>query len=574
MRDPLPPMSYAPASGGRVVRAEGVSEAARFPLRPLVVPANAEARLLLDAGEVQTAYPELTVGGGRGATVAVSYAETLYGPDRQHLADRAQVEGGRALGLTDTFRSDGREHDSFQPFWWREWRYVEIRVKTAGEPLRLEGFRRFATAFPFQVRARFVSNDPDLNRIWQVGWRTLQVDAHETFMDTAYWEQMQYIGDSRIEARVVDAVSGDRRLPEQAIRAFDASRVVDGLPQAAWPSRLDQSIPPFALLWIGMIHDHWMRYPDTTAARQVMPGARSVLDWYAKYVGPDGLIGLTPGWGFIDWRPGLSEDPAEKTSTAANRCIVTLMYIGARQQSAELERALGEPSRADADAAEARRAAAAVQAQCWSEERGLYANGPDKSAFSQHANVLAVLYDVAPKAQQKAILDRITVRGGGIDAPAGVTGSTFYFSFYLARALDHAGLADRYPELLTTWRKLLAQHFTTWPETPDPSRSDSHAWSAHPTADLLSLVAGVQPAAPGFAAVRIAPHLGDLTALEAATPCPKGLVEVRYRRRGSILRATIKLPVGTRGQFEWGGRSAPLRPGLNRLTFRSIGAGV
>jgi hypothetical protein len=523
---------------------------------------------MLDAGELQTAYPRLSIGGGRGAVVTVSYAETLYGPDKQHLSDRAQVEGGQALGLTDTFRPGGSPHESYQPFWWREWRYAEIRVKTAGEPLRLEGFQRFTTGYPFQTRARFVSNDMELNRIWEIGWRTLQVDAHETFMDTAYWEQMQYVGDGRIEALVADAVTGDPRLPAQAIEAFDASRVVDGLPQAAWPSRSDQSIPPFALLWIGMIHDHWMRYPDP-AVRQVLPGARGVLDWYAKYIGADGLIGSTPGWGFIDWRPGLSEDPGERTSTTANACIVTLMYIGALQQSADLERALGDRSRAESDAAQAAREAAAVQNQCWSAERGLYANAPDKSAFSQHANALAVLYDVAPKSQQQAILDRITVRNGGIDPPPGVTGTTFYFSFYLARALEHAGLADRYPDLLATWRKLLAHNFTTWPETPDPSRSDSHAWSAHPTADLLGLVAGIQPAAPGYAKVRVAPHLGELTDLEAAAPHPNGLVEARYHRRGRVLSATIKLPAGTAGVFEWGGHSAPLHPGLNRLTLEA-----
>ena len=28
-----------------------------------------------------------------------------------------------------------------------------------------------------------------------VSWRTLRVDAHETFMDCAYYEQLQYIGD-------------------------------------------------------------------------------------------------------------------------------------------------------------------------------------------------------------------------------------------------------------------------------------------------------------------------------------------------------------------------------------------
>ena len=63
---------------------------------------------------------------------------------------------------------------------------------------------------------------------------------------------------------------------------------------------------------------------------------------------------------------------------------------------------------------------------------------------------------------------------------------------------------------LKPWRELLPLHFSTWPETPGNTRSDSHAWSAHPAYDLLTLVAGIEPSAPGFASVRVAPHLGDL----------------------------------------------------------------
>jgi hypothetical protein len=49
--------------------------------------------------------------------------------------------------------------------------------------------------------------------------------------------------------------------------------------------------------------------------------------------------------------------------------------------------------------------------------------------------------------------------------------------------------------------------FDTWPERPGKTRSDSHAWSAHPAYKLLSLEAGIEPASPGFALVRVAPNL-------------------------------------------------------------------
>ena len=106
--------------------------------------------------------------------------------------------------------------------------------------------------------------------------------------------------------------------------------------------------------------------------------------------------------------------------------------------------------------------------------------------------------------------------------PNGVLSASYYFRFYLARALEHAGMADEYLSSIDPWRKLLALHFSTWPEIPGDTRSDSHAWTSHPIYDLLTLVAGIEPASPGFATVRIAPHMGTLPSLKATYPHPEG----------------------------------------------------
>ncbi len=566
VEDRLPPMRYDRQPGGRLVRAQGLS-GARFPTRPLTIPARSTVTLLIDAGRVQAAYPELIVSGGKGAQIGITYAEAMYGTGTDYLRDRGQVEGGRALGLTDSFRPDGGTRTVFQPYWWRVWRFAELRITTGNEPLRLESFARHVTGYPFITKAHFASSDAELNRIWQIGWDTVKLDAHETFMDSAYWEQLQYVGDTRIEALVSYAVGGDARLGAQAVEAFDHS-AAEGLTRSRYPSNEPQSIPPFSLLWIGMLHDYWMWQPDPAPVRSSLPLMRSVLEWYRKYVGKNGLVGTTPGWEFIDWRPGLDNYPSTSNPKNTEQCIISLMYIGALRQAADLEDALGDAARGAVARADGARLSAAVREHCWSAERGLFADRPEKETFSQHANVLAILYDVARPEEREDILNRITVRGGGIDAPQGITGTTYYFAFYLARALEHAGLSDRYFDMLRTWRAMLAQHFTTWPETPDPTRSDTHAWSAHPTLDLLTLVAGIRPAAPGFARVRIEPHLGTLTSLDAALAHPRGqTIGVRYRRTDRKLAATISLPAGIEGEFVWKGQRKALRPGMNRLSL-------
>ena len=573
--DALPAQRYERVASGKVVRQMGVN-ADGFPRRPVTIAPNSEASLLIDYGRVLAAYPALRTSGGSGATITATYTEALYDPAGKNkgngrswlrFADRARVDDGLALGVTDTFKTAGKD-SVVAPFWWRAWRFVELRIKTGDQPLTLNGLDVHETGYPFEQRGRFVSDDAQLNKIWNIGWRTALFDAHETYMDTAYWEQLQYIGDTRLQALLSYDVSGDPRLAVQAIDAFNSSRQLTGFPQASWPQATSNVIPPFALLWVGMLHDYWMRQPDTAPLTRNLEGVRSVLDWYAPYVRENGMVRPTPDWPFIDWRPSM-DGRAHMNGKGPDNCVITMIYYGALRQGADLEGAVGDAQRRAANLAQADRVRAGIDRQCWSATRGLYADTSAKDSFSQHANVLAVLYDIVPKAGQARVLDRIMSPDGGIEAPEGIVGTTYYFSYYLAEAINHAGLGDRYIGLLNTWRKLLSQNFTTWPEEDDPTRSDSHAWSAHPTSGLLTYVAGIQTAAPGFAKVRITPHLGHLKKLDAAMAHPAGLIETRYSQRNGRLSARVTLPAGLTGEFSWKGQTRQLRPGVNRIALRS-----
>lgn len=251
-----------------------------------------------------------------------------------------------------------------------------------------------------------------------------------------------------------------------------------------------------------MLRDYWLYRPDRTLVPSLLPGTRSVLGWFANYQQPDGLLKELPWWSFIDW---VSSGTTPTYDAQGESCITTLQYLGALEDATDLEHNMGDSVLASRYQARAKQVRAALYSKCWTEERGLIADNPDQKVFSQQANILAVLYDVIPKARQQAVLRKIlTIEPG--TTPDGVMSASYYFRFYLARALDHAGLADEYLSSLNPWRELLPLHFSTWPEIPGDTRSDSHAWSAHPIYDLLTLVAGIKPASPAFASVRIAPH--------------------------------------------------------------------
>lgn len=564
--DPLPQQSFSGATSGKVVRSD-LAGAEAFPGRAVTVPANSHARILLSRDAMISAYPELIASGGAGSSVKLTYAEALYDSDMKR-GDRDLIENRQALGIYDTFLPDGPRR-SFMPLWWRTWRYAELDIQTGAEPLSLEAFRVHETGYPFRQVAHFNSSDPQLDRIWQVGWRTAQIDAHETYMDSAYWEQLQYTGDTRLQMLISYAVSGDARLAQQAIESFAESEADGGLQRGAYPSRSDNVIATFSLLWVGMLADWSMQQPDRSVITRSLPRMRTILKWFEPWQRPNGLLGKNPQWNFVDWAGprGNNRDTFPSYGKDGGSCLMTVTWLGALQQGAVLEAAYGDKAEAAADTAKADAARDAIRSHCWDKMRGLFTDTADGTPLSQHMNALAVLYDVATPQEAPAILDRITVPGHGIDAPLELYTSTYYFAWYLIRAFEHAGRVDRYSALLQTWRDLLALHYTSWPESRGDTRSDTHAWSAHPTADLLGVVAGIQPSAPGYAGVKVAPVLGELTSLDAAAATPKGVVSVRYEIAGGKLSAEITRPADLPGDFIWKGKSYPLTKAVSRFVL-------
>jgi alpha-L-rhamnosidase len=562
----IPPMAEQAGGFERVARAIGptppdgfLQGRGRWPL-----PARSTSTLLLDAGHLTTAYPEIMTSGGKGSSITLTYTEALHavgtGGRPGEKGNRNEVEGKVAAGLRDRFLPDGGESRLFRPLWWRTFRYVEMTIQTADEPLTIDALGGSTSAYPFEEKGRFTSSDPVLSRIWQVGWRTARLCAHETYMDTPYWEQLQYVGDTRIQALLSLYVAGDDRLVRNAIELYDESRIVDGLTQSRYPTMLPQIIPPFSLSWIGMLHDLQRWGGDTAFSGRYLRGAAGVLAWFEARIGPSGLLGPLEWWNFVDWVEGHGFENGEPPSDdGGSSAILSLQYVLALREAADLEFAAGHPEMAAAYRARADRVAAAVKAATWDAGRGLFADTPSRRTFSQHVNVLAILADLLPPAEARTLMRRV------LDDRS-LTGATYYFQFYVFRAMRHAGLGDEYLSRLQPWRDMLALGLTTWAETPEPTRSDSHAWSAHPNYDLLTTVAGVTPGTPGFATVRIEPHLGALSAVDATVATPRGPVKVGYTRAGTQLQADVTLPEGVTGTLVWGGSERPLRSGDQRVT--------
>ncbi len=558
--DQLPQQEERLQRLSRIVRQSGAGAGEAFlgGTAPLTIPANSHATILCDQTFETTAYPELVTSGGRNAEITLTYAEALSGKNGEK-GNRSEIRNKEMRGFHDVFLPDGGQHRLFRPLWWRTFRYIQVDVTTRSDPVILEDLRGLFTAYPFTERAAFTSDDPVLARIWDVGWRTARLCAHETYMDCPYYEQLQYAGDTRIQVLISLSMTGDDRLAKNAIELLGDSRTPDGLTQSRYPSRLPQYIPPFSLFWISIMHDVWWYRGDADFLRRFLPNARGVLEWFRQRLSPSGLLGRLDWWNFVDWAADFP-DGVPPLESDGQSSILSLQFAIALREAADLESAFGIVPHAEYDRALAGRVAKAVYQTCWDAHRQLIADTPARRHFSQHANILAVLADAIPPDRQAAVMRTVL-------SDATLTPCSYYFRFYLFRAMKKAGLADAYLSRLGPWQHMLDLGLTTFAETPEPTRSDCHAWSAHPNFDLLATVAGIEPAAPGFARVNIEPHLGPLTYLAATLPHPRGEIAVRYRRSGAHLTAEVALPAGLSGRFVWRGKRAALRGGRQSLTF-------
>ncbi|HNV03168.1 MAG TPA: hypothetical protein PLE61_10925 [Vicinamibacterales bacterium] len=564
----IPLMEERPERFASVRQSLGVEVPSSFPAAAaaFTVPPRTRARLLLDMSHLTTAYPVLEYGGGAGATIRLGYAESLYyprdGERRGEKGNRNEVEGKEFVGNHDVVLADGGRHRAYSPLWWRTYRYVELTIETGMDPLVVEDLRGIYTGYPFERRQRIDTGSDLVSRILDVGWRTARLCAHESYMDCPYYEQLQYAGDTRIQALVSLYASGDARLMKNAIAHLDDSRTAEGATMSRAPTRQQQYIPPFSLWWIGMLHDYYMYVDDEAFVRERLGGVRAVLQFFGRHQKPNGSLGRLPWWNYVDWTP---EWPGGVPPSQGNGSIAVLdlQLLLAYDWAAHLEDALGSKAVASEYRASAERLRQAIRPLYWDEGRRLYADTEAHDRYSQHANVLAVLAGVSAGAEARDLVARVI-------EDATITRCSYYFRHYLHSAVNLVGEGDRYLSLLADWEGMLGRGLTTFAERydapGDPSRSDCHAWSASPNFEIFRTVLGIDTAAPGFAAVRVRPFLGALGRASGSIPHPKGEVSVALVREGRGLRAEIVLPEGVGGEFSWQGVHRPLAPGANRFT--------
>jgi hypothetical protein len=560
----LPPRELSYQRLQKLVRETGKNIPAGFPLHKtsFQVPANSTDTILLDQSFLTNAYPTIEFAKGKDANIRIGYAEALF-TEYPSKGNRNETDGKIFLGKEDQLISNGSEDQSFTALDFRTYRYIQLIIQTKEEPLVIQDFFGNFTSYPFIKKAIFSADNPLYNQILDIGWRTARLCAWETYMDCPYYEQLQYIGDSRIQALVSLYNTGDDKLVRNALNQMNESRLPEGVTLSRHPSHTAQLIPTFSLWYIDMLHDYWMYGKDEAFIKDKLMGTRAILEFFKRFQQKDHSLKEVPYWNFTDWCETKGWDggraPIGKDGYSS---VMDLLLLYTYQMAADMELKIGIPALAETYKIEAKVLQQTIRNKYFDAGKNLFSDRTEKDLYSQHANTLAILTGTSTGEEAKTIAKKLMT-------DTSITEATIFYKYYVYQALTKAGFGNDYLNWLDIWKRNIKEGLTTWAEISDinNARSDCHAWGASPNIEFFRTVLGIDTDAPSFKKVKIIPHLGNETKISGSIPHPNGTIATSYELKGGKWTIKIDLPKTISGYLEWKEKKYPLQSGSNSFNL-------
>ncbi|MCR5544990.1 MAG: hypothetical protein K6F30_00735 [Lachnospiraceae bacterium] len=521
--------------------------------KTLVIPPNTKEIVEIDAKEEMTGFIHAAFIGGQGAKVKFLYSEAYVqdgfeGPERIPVKkNRCDSKNGHLLGYADNYYlyglGDEKRKENYNPFWFRTFRFIQILIETADEPLSFCEFDYEETGYPLEVKTKVSTSDIKMDKIWEISERTLRRCMHETYEDCPFYEQLQYIMDTRQQILYTYAISADDRLARKCIEDMRRAQRYDGLLNCSYPNCSTNVIPGFSIYYILMVYDHMMYFGDKKLVKECMPVIEEILQYFHTHLDERGLVANTGGllldrfWSFIDWAKEWNDTSGVPTAIRKGPITMeSLLYVYGLQHAAKLSEYLGNNDSKNEFLDESIRVQEAILKYCTG-ANGMISDGPKVEEYSQHCQVFAVLTQTGMEKDRKNNLLR-TIKDKNF------TQCTVAMRFYLFRALEEIDCYDLSKDYWKPWLTMIENNCTTCVESEAYARSECHGWGALALYELPSVTLGVRPAKPGFEEIEILPKYGYMEYASGKVITPKGEVTVSWNIRNGKETLTYSVPDG------------------------------
>jgi len=523
----------------------------RSRLFDIEIPAGPDAALVFDLGGKQLGRMFIEYEAGANTAVDIGFSEDLEDGVPTVLRRAGVYAGTRHVSAGGLSR-----FETITPYGAR---YLQVNVTGHGNGARIRRVGMIRQVYPFEKTGSFVSSDPMLNAIWEMGWRTLQVCSEDSYVDTPFRERGLYAGDALPETAITLATSGDLRLAVRSLRLFQqmyADVFKPGLQPHPDEVGLLGDFPYITLdIWKWVID----RTGDLALAREMYDEYRFLVDSALQRRDPDGLV--TMKHVFIEWS---AIEKNEVKSTAFH----SLLARNTRAL-ADIAGRLGDSPAAQFYASAAQELEQAIRKHLWDADRGAFRDGikdgkPIDSALPI-SNAWPAYWGIPDEAQLQKLGDFWERELRDIGSGTRTMRATPYGGFYVIGALyrgGHARIAEDF--MRKYWGQMITFLDDTAWEDFDPGNNGtlSHAWSGSPTYHLSTQVLGVDLGYPVQGTpddIVIAPQAETIEWAHGTVPHPRGVIKVGWRVDGELLRMHVEVPEGVEYQVKPRGRLGQLR---------------
>lgn len=534
--------------------------------KPLSVPADIKGfrtipvskngiALFYEMGETQLGRIFVEGDFPTGTQIDIGFSEELDTRGFPWLYKRFQIGAGMRFIASEQKKT----YETFKPYGLK---YLHINISGNDRPVNLKDVGVVRQVYPFKKVGSFRCSDPVLNKIWEAGWRTLQLCAEDSYTDTPFRERGLYAGDMLPQAAITMAVSGDTRLLEYSLKVFQ------DMYREEMETGKENRHNDFPLI-TQVILDYCSKYKnDWSLAKKYYPNYAALLHNHLSKKDKNGLIPASRV--FLEWTDINKENAA---MTAYQALIVKSLLV-----LADWAERFDQAADAKYFGKEAERLRDSVNAVLWDKNKKVFWDGIKNDTLLREAHATSqiwpMLYGITDMDQKRHILSFLEHELKDIGKKSRKRKITPYSSFYLLALLYKNQKAEFAEYFMKKHWGPMALHSsapTVWEnfDIEGGQGTSSHAWSGHPTYFLSTEVLGVnlgfhKPFDPSV--IEIAPQSETLSWAEGTVAHPLGPVFVKWRIKGDMLFLTYRAPQGVKVKVRPKGKLGKLKLMANDAT--------
>lgn len=399
---------------------------------------------------------------------------------------------------------------------------------------------------PIEYKGSFRCDDEDVNRIWDMCAYTLHLNMREVLTEAIKRDRWLWGGDAYQAFKMNNYLFFDKEIVRRSTIALRGKEPFN---------EHINTITDYSLYWVIGLHEYYITYGDIEFIKNIYDRAVSLMEFCEAREDDNGfIVKKNNDWIFVDWSD-IDKDGAV--------CAEQMLYIAANKAMAALARLVGANP-----ASYEEKYSGLIETTnkfFWKEEKGAYIDCYEsgKNHISRHANIFAILYDVANEEQKAKIIENVLEN----DKITKIT--TPYFEGYELDVMGKIGHFDFIENSIKTyWKGMLDLGATTVWEEYNPNLSGAqhyemygnkygkslcHAWGASPIYLLGKYYLGVTPTSSGYETFEVKPYLGGFKFIDGVVPIKDGSVSVKLSKDKLSVAATKN-----GGTLIWAGKSYAL----------------